>query len=95
MSLFRNTALLGAFLSAWVWAGEIPFGDYKFLRPGMDESEVLLRVGPPDREETLENIFGAKWGKKWSYIPDRPNGWLTIVWLDALGRVTRIERDRP
>jgi hypothetical protein len=93
--LLRKIALA---LAAWgitAAAGEIRFGDYKFLELGMDEAEVLLRVGPPDREQVIENVFGAKGGEKWSYVPDGPNGWLTILWFDAFGRVIHIQRDRP
>jgi hypothetical protein len=89
------TALLMALLGTRALAGEIPFSAYKFLEPGMDEAEVLLRVGPPDHADVLENVFGGKSGEKWSYIPDRPHGWLTIIWLDGFGRVLHIERTRP
>ncbi len=29
-------------------AGQIPFTDYKWLRPGMDKGEVMVRAGQPD-----------------------------------------------
>jgi hypothetical protein len=77
------------------WADEIPFRAYMFLEEGMSSGEVLARVGPPDHQERVENVFGAHVASIWYYIPERPRGWLTTIYFNRLARVIHIERDRP
>lgn len=97
---------LGAWLGAWLAAGlllvtagagasEIPFGDYRLLRQGMNEGEVLVRVGPPD----FVSLTGAPEDfprRHWFYLPEpgRSWAWMTELTFDHHGRVVRIDRQR-
>lgn len=47
MKLFISLFMLAS-LSIVANADPIPFSDYKFIDSGMKESEVYLRLGPPD-----------------------------------------------
>ncbi|NIR58431.1 MAG: hypothetical protein GWO02_02370 [Gammaproteobacteria bacterium] len=74
-------------------AGAIPFDEYKLLREGMSEGEILRRVGPPDHERVVYQDHGIH-RVIWYYIPDgRYSGdWSTEIHFDAHGRVIELER---
>jgi hypothetical protein len=93
----KRAIVLSVFLTLSVptVADEIPFSKFMFLEEGMSIAEVLLRVGPPDHEETVEGRFGGKVQTTWYYIPQIRGRWLTIIHFDRFGRVFHIERDRP
>jgi hypothetical protein len=64
----------------------------KFIREGMGEGEVLLRIGKPDHEAFIRIVQGEPEEKAWSYFPRaRDPQTLTIVTFHA-GVVTRVER---
>ena len=63
-----------------------------FLREGMNEGEVLFRVGKPDHETFVQNAAGQPEEKTWTYFPAaRDPQTLTIVTFRA-GVVASIER---
>jgi hypothetical protein len=63
-----------------------------FIREGMAEGEVLLKIGKPDHETFIRNIKGEPEEKAWSYFPHyRDPQTLTIVTLKA-GTVLKVER---
>ncbi len=63
-----------------------------FIRKGMKEGEVVLRIGPPDHETFIRNIKGEPEEKAWTYFPaPRDAQTLTIITLKA-GVVQEIER---
>lgn len=63
-----------------------------FIRKGMKEGEVVLRIGLPDHETFISNVKGAPEEKAWTYLPaPRDAQTLTIVTLKA-GVVTDVER---
>jgi hypothetical protein len=63
-----------------------------FIRKGMKEGEVVLRIGKPDHETFIRNIKGEPEEKAWSYFPDpRDPQTLTIITLKA-GVVHLVER---
>jgi hypothetical protein len=63
-----------------------------FLRPGMGEGEVVLKVGKPDHEAFNRVVRGEPEEKTWSYFPHpKDPQTLTIVTLHA-GVVTRVDR---
>lgn len=63
-----------------------------FIRSGMAEAEVLLRIGKPDHETFVRNIRGEPEEKTWAYFPHyRDAQTLTIVTLRA-GHVLRVDR---
>lgn len=64
----------------------------KFIREGMGEGEVILKLGKPDHEAFIRVVRGEPEEKAWSYFPhSRDPQTLTIVTFHA-GVVTRVER---
>ena len=82
-------------LSSQAMGKAIPFSDFRLLDRGMSEAEVLLRVGPPDRETVINNFFVYK--KIWYYIPDGhySGDYLTKLNFDIHDNVSSIERIKP
>ncbi|MBC7992330.1 MAG: hypothetical protein H7Z15_03695 [Rhizobacter sp.] len=63
-----------------------------FLSKGMQEGEVLFRVGKPDHEALINNVKGQPEEKTWTYFPHaRDPQTLTVVTFRA-GIVASIER---
>ncbi len=63
-----------------------------FIRKGMPESEVLLRIGKPDHQTFVRNIKDEPEEKAWSYFPhSRDPQTLTIVTFRS-GIVLSVER---
>jgi hypothetical protein len=66
--------------------------DRKFLREGMHEAEVLLKIGKPDHEAFIRNERGQPEEKTWSYFPHyKDPQTLTVVTLRA-GVVASVKR---
>ena len=91
-------SLLASMLSGVVApavADHVDFSDYRMLKRGMSEAQVVSRIGEPDRETVIDNALPYK--KIWYYLPDGGYSWqfITIITIDANGRVSRIERERP
>jgi len=64
----------------------------KFIREGMGEGEVLLKIGKPDHEALIRVVRGEPEEKSWSYLPNsRDPQTLTIVTFHA-GLVARVDR---
>ena len=63
-----------------------------FIRKGMQEGEVVFRIGKPDHEAFVANVKGQPEEKTWTYFPHaRDPQTLTIVTLRA-GVVADVER---
>jgi hypothetical protein len=63
-----------------------------FIRNGMGEGEVVLKIGKPDHEAFQRDVRGEPEVKTWTYFPHyRDPQTLTIVTLTA-GVVTRVDR---
>ena len=63
-----------------------------FVRNGMGEGEVQLKIGKPDHEAFHRDVKGAPVEKTWSCFPHaRDPQTLTIVTLHA-GVVMRVDR---
>jgi hypothetical protein len=63
-----------------------------FIRKGMKEGEVVLKIGKPDHETFVRNIKGEPEEKTWTYFPEsRDPQTLTILTLKA-GVVEAVER---
>jgi hypothetical protein len=93
MVLKRFTALaLLALASASAVSAEPDAGERKFIRKGMGEGEVVLKIGPPDHEALHRAVRGQPEEKSWTYFPHaRDPQTLTILRFHA-GRVAEIER---
>jgi len=64
----------------------------KFIRAGMDEAEVLVKLGKPDHESQVSGNGAAVRVVRWSYLPHaRDAQTLTIITLRG-GRVYQVER---
>ena len=64
----------------------------KFIREGMHESEVILKIGKPDHETFVRDERGRPEEKSWSYFPhSRDSQTLTIITLRG-GVVASVER---
>lgn len=67
-------------------------GDRKFIREGMSEGEVIMKIGKPD-SESVDSGGGAKVTvKRWMYFPASgdPQTLTTITIRD--GKVTEVSR---
>lgn len=87
--------LLCAAGSPWLSADPIPLRKFRLLNEGMSETEILRRVGAPDRETVIDNYHTYR--KIWYYLPDGSYSghWTTIITFNSKGRVAKIERERP
>lgn len=82
---------LAASISAAALAADA--NERKFIRKGMGEGEVLLKIGKPDHEALIRVVRGEPEEKSWSYLPhSRDPQTLTIVTFHA-GVVTRVDRN--
>jgi hypothetical protein len=64
----------------------------KFIREGMGEGEVILKLGKPDHEAFIRVVRGEPEEKTWTYFPHpRDAQTLTILSFKA-GVVARIDR---
>ena len=67
-------------------------GERKFIRKGMGEGEVVLKIGKPDHETLHRVVRGEPEEKSWTYFPHpRDPQTLTILRFQS-GRVSEIER---
>lgn len=91
MKWVRSGALaLLAVISMPTWA--VDADERRFIRKGMKEGEVVLRIGKPDHETFIRNIKGEPEEKAWTYFPDpRDPQTLTILTIKA-GIVELVER---
>ncbi|MGS5085284.1 hypothetical protein ACVC7V_02100 [Hydrogenophaga sp. A37] len=93
MDLKRFTALaLLSLASASALSTEPDAGERKFIRKGMGEGEVVLKIGKPDHEAFHRAVRGHPEEKSWTYFPHaRDPQTLTILRFHS-GRVAEIER---
>ena len=83
------TALLSATSLATLAADAAERG---FIRKGMKEGEVVLKIGKPDHEAIVRSVKGEPEEKDWTYNPHpRDPQTLTILTIKA-GVVTEVQR---
>jgi len=77
-------------------ADMIPMSQFRLLKTGMTESEVLYRVGPGDYESVRSDHFDNVLRRVWAYIPTRqdPDTWITEIEFDHSGVVQDLRRYR-
>lgn len=64
----------------------------KFIRIGMGEGEVLLKIGKPDHVAFVRVVRGQPEEKVWSYFPDsRDPQTLTVLSFHS-GVVSKVDR---
>lgn len=89
---FTKLSLASALLALSGLASAADATERKFIREGMHESEVILKIGKPDHETFIKNIKGQSEEKTWSYFPhSRDSQTLTIITFRA-GVVAEIDR---
>ena len=93
MNVRKLTALaLLALASASAVSAGPDAGERKFIRKGMGEGEVVLKIGKPDHEAVTRSVRGQPEEKSWTYFPHpRDPQTLTVVRFHA-GRVAEVER---
>lgn len=91
MDLNRFAALaLLSLASASAMASDA--SERKFIRKGMGEGEVVLKIGKPDHEALHRAVKGQPEEKTWTYFPHaRDPQTLTTLRFQA-GRVAEVER---
>lgn len=83
---------LGFLVFSSTFAFSADAAERKFIREGMGEGEVLLKIGKPDHEAFIANVKGQPEQKTWTYFPDSKDPQtLTIVTFHS-GVVSRIDR---
>ncbi len=67
-------------------------GERRFIRKGMDEGEVVLKIGKPDHEAFQRVVRGQPEEIIWTYFPHaRDPQTMTIITFHG-GMVTRVDR---
>lgn len=86
---------LASSFSMSVAAEMLPFDKFRLLREGMNEAQVLLLAGPPDRESTVALYYSFE--RVWYYIPARGqhDPWITTIRFNPAGKIMQIERLKP
>lgn len=75
---------------ALAWAADA--AERGFIRKGMKEGEVILKIGKPDHETFVRNVKGEAEEKTWTYFPHANDPQtLTVLTLKA-GVVEAVER---
>jgi hypothetical protein len=91
MDLLKPMVLL-ALASSGACAMAADAAERKFVREGMHEGEVLLKIGKPDHEAFIRSERGQPEEKSWTYFPHyKDQQTLTIITLRA-GIVASVER---
>ena len=87
-----STFLASALLALSVQASAADAIERKFIREGMHEAEVIMKIGKPDHETYVKNVKGRPEVKTWSYFPaSRDRQTLTVITLRA-GVVAEVDR---
>jgi hypothetical protein len=86
VALFLVTALIATSLFA------ANASERKFIREGMTEGEVLVKIGKPDRESDVSGGGAVVAERKWTYLP-APGDQQTVTTITIReGKVTQVER---
>jgi len=91
----RTWLLIGLiWLPGLVFAGTIPFEQFRMLLRGMNEAEVIYRVGPPDFVSAAHPYWPSQ--RIWYYIPKRtdPQKWMTTITFSEYGVIRDIRREK-
>jgi hypothetical protein len=90
--IWARLLLLASLVSASSAVCAADAAERGFIRKGMKEGEVVLKIGKPDHETLVRNLKGEPEEKTWTYFPEsRDPQTLTILTLKA-GVVEAVER---
>ena len=78
------------FVASSVWAADA--GDRKFIREGMTESDVLLKIGKPDTESVDSGGGAQVVAKRWIYMPTPGDSQTMTTITFKGGKVTEVSR---
>jgi hypothetical protein len=92
MNTTRLTIVVVALLLAVSSAFAADVRERKFIREGMSEGEVLLKIGKPDSESVEVNWYGAPMMKRWIYLPHPDDARTTTTIVIREGRVAEVDR---
>jgi hypothetical protein len=88
----RSTLFAALLIGAAASAVAADAAERKFIREGMAEGEVLIKIGKPDYESMVSGDASKVLEKKWTYFPaSRDEQTLTILTIRS-GQVALIER---
>lgn len=66
--------------------------DRKFIREGMSEGEVLVKIGRPDSESTDSGGGARVVVKRWIYLPSAGDPQMLTTIVIREGKVTEVNR---
>jgi len=82
---------IGALCASSAWAADAR--ERQFIRGGMSEGEVLVKIGHPDRESN-DTGGGAKVTvKRWIYLPAKGDEQTITTIVITNGKVAYVTRD--
>lgn len=84
--------LLTLLASACTLAAATDAAERGFIRKGMKEGEVVLKIGKPDHETFIRAIKGEPEEKAWTYFPDSRDPQTTTILTLKAGVVVEVER---
>lgn len=89
---YANVLVGACLVLASLSSAAVDANERRFIREGMREGEVVLRIGKPDYEALVANLKGQPEEKTWTYYPaSRDPQTVTVLVLRA-GVVASVER---
>lgn len=89
---YGNVVVGGCLVLASLSSAAVDANERRFIREGMKEGEVVLKIGKPDYEALVGNLKGQPEEKTWTYYPaSRDPQTVTVITLRA-GVVAAVER---
>lgn len=85
-------ALLALLVAASTVAAAVDAAERGFIRKGMKEGEVVLKIGKPDHETFIRAVKGEPEEKAWTYFPDARDPQTTTILTLKAGVVVEVER---
>ena len=89
-AILRAAVMCLAIFASCAFAADA--GDRKFIREGMTEGEVLMKIGKPDSESTDTGGGAQVAVKRWIYFPASGDSQTMTTLTIRDGRVTKVDR---
>lgn len=86
----RLTALALCLIAATAQAQDA--AERKFIREGMDEAEVLAKIGKPDCESLVSGNVAAVRVVRWSYMPQSRDAQTLTIITQRGSKMAQVER---